>query len=78
MRCLFPDDERRRHPSSAGRGADGRCAADREWQRAGVSERLLALLLTELRAAGEIEWSRAVADSSHVPAKKGFATGPAG
>ena len=42
-----------------------------EWQQAGVWERLHALLLDELRAAGEIEWSRAVADSSHVQAKKG-------
>jgi transposase len=42
-----------------------------EWQKAGVWERLHALLLSELRAAGEIEWSRAVADSSHVQAKKG-------
>jgi transposase len=42
-----------------------------EWERAGVWERLHALLLSELRAAGEIEWSRAVADSSHVQAKKG-------
>jgi transposase len=42
-----------------------------EWQRAGVWERLHQLLLSELRAAGELEWSRAVADSSHVQAKKG-------
>lgn len=42
-----------------------------EWQAAGVWERVHALLLDELRAAGEIEWSRAVADSSHVQAKKG-------
>ncbi len=42
-----------------------------EWQRAGVWERLHERLLAELRAAGEIEWSRAVADSSHVQAKKG-------
>src|SRR3954465_12933776 len=48
-----------------------------EWPRAGgggrggVWERLHALLLSELRAAGELEWSRAVADSSHVQAKKG-------
>jgi len=42
-----------------------------EWQRAGVWERLHALLLAELQAAAEIEWSRAVADSSHVQAKKG-------
>jgi transposase len=42
-----------------------------EWQRAGVWEKLHALLLAELRAAGELEWSRAVADASHVQAKKG-------
>jgi transposase len=42
-----------------------------EWQRAGVWQRLHACLLAELRAAGEIEWSRAVADSTHVQAKKG-------
>ncbi len=42
-----------------------------EWQRAGVWERLHAVLLTRLRAAGEIEWSRAVVDSSQVQAKKG-------
>jgi transposase len=42
-----------------------------EWQEAGVWERLHALLLSELRAAGALEWSRAVADSSHVQAKKG-------
>ena len=42
-----------------------------EWQRAGVWERLHAALLAELRAGGEIEWARAVADSSHVQAKKG-------
>ena len=40
------------------------------WQGAGVWERLHALLLAELRSAGELEWSRAVADSSHVQAKK--------
>lgn len=43
----------------------------RDWQRAGVWVRLHALLLAELHAAGEIDWSRAVADSSHVQAKKG-------
>jgi transposase len=42
-----------------------------EWQRAGVWEQLHTLLLTRLRAAGEIEWSRAVIDSSQVQAKKG-------
>src|SRR3954465_10645769 len=42
-----------------------------EWQRSGVWERLHALLLARLRAAGEIEWSRAVVDASHVQAKTG-------
>ena len=42
-----------------------------EWQKAGVWERLHELLLAELHAAGEIEWACAVADSSHVQAKKG-------
>jgi transposase len=42
-----------------------------EWQRAGVWERLHELLLARLRAAGEIEWSRAVVDASHVQAKRG-------
>ena len=40
-----------------------------EWQRAGVWERLHALLLERLRAIDQIDWSRAVADSSHVQAK---------
>src|SRR3954453_20350712 len=43
----------------------------RAWQGAGGWGRVGALLLAELHAAGEIEWSRAVADSSHVQAKKG-------
>ena len=42
-----------------------------EWQRVGVWERLHELLLAELCAAGELDWSRAVADSGHVQAKKG-------
>ena len=42
-----------------------------EWQRAGVWERLHELLLARLRAAGELEWSRAVIDSSQIQAKKG-------
>ena len=42
-----------------------------EWQQAGVWERLHVLLLSRLRAAGELEWSRAVVDSSQIQAKKG-------
>src|SRR5262245_24564626 len=42
-----------------------------EWTRAGVWEQLHALLLAELRAADQLDWSRAVADSSQVHAKRG-------
>ena len=49
----------------------------RAWQQAGVWERLHELLLAELHAAAQVEWSRAVADSSYLQAKKGGAkTGP--
>jgi transposase len=43
----------------------------RAWQEAGVWTRLHALLLAELRTAGELDWSRAVVDASYVQAKKG-------
>jgi len=35
-----------------------------------VWERLHEALLAELHAAGEIDWSRAIADSSQIQAKK--------
>ena len=43
----------------------------REWQQAGVWERLHHELLQRLHAAGELDWSRAVVDSSHVRALLG-------
>ncbi len=43
----------------------------RDWQDAGVWKRLHGLLLEELQAAGEIDWSRAVVDASYIQAKKG-------
>jgi transposase len=65
----------RRHlPLELGFGSGATCRRRLdEWQRAGVWERLHALLLAKLRAAGELEWQRAVADSSHGQAKKGAA-----
>jgi transposase len=42
-----------------------------EWQRADVWDDLHTLLLARLRAADQIDFSRAVADSSQVQAKKG-------
>ena len=41
-----------------------------DWQQAGVWKRLHRLLLAELQAAGEIDWSRAVVDASYIQAKK--------
>jgi transposase len=59
-------------PAELGFGGGSTCHRRMdEWQRAGVWERLHEILLAEPRAAGEIEWSRAVADSSHVQAKRG-------
>ncbi len=46
----------------------------REGQQAGVWAKLNAVLLARLRAAEQIDWSRAVADSSSVRALKGGQT----
>jgi transposase len=54
----------------SGSGATCRRRLD-EWQQAGVWDRLHELLLARLQQAGEIEWSRAVVDGSHIQAKKG-------
>lgn len=43
----------------------------RDWHDAGVWQRLHELLLAELNAAGALDWSTAVIDSSHVRAVKG-------
>ena len=41
-----------------------------EWHAAGVWQRLHELLLAELHAAGKLDWSRTVIDSSHVRAAR--------
>jgi transposase len=43
----------------------------RDWNDAGVWERLHHVLLDELQDAGQLDWSRAAVDSSHVRAKGG-------
>jgi len=43
----------------------------RDWQDAGVWERLHRALLDRLGGADRIDWSRASLDSASVPAKKG-------
>ncbi|MFE9687072.1 IS5 family transposase [Streptomyces sp. NPDC006285] len=48
----------------------------RDWNEAGVRQRLHEVLLAELNAASRLDWSRCVVDSSHVSAKRGIHTGP--
>ncbi len=43
----------------------------RDWQTAGVWQRLHELLLAKLNSAEQIDWSRAVVDSSSLRALKG-------
>jgi transposase len=43
----------------------------RDWNDAGVWQRLHESLLAELNSAGALDWSRAVIDGSHVRAMKG-------
>jgi transposase len=67
-----------RLPQQLGYGSGMTCWRRlRDWQAAGVWHRLHALLLAELRAAGRLELTRAIADSAHVRALKGGRpTGP--
>ena len=46
----------------------------RDWNDAGVWQRLHELLLAELRGAGMLDFSRAAVDSSHLRALKGGTT----
>ncbi|MFF6984604.1 IS5 family transposase [Streptomyces sp. NPDC008343] len=46
----------------------------RDWNEAGVWQRLHEVLLAELNASAKLDWSRCVVDSSHVRASKGGAT----
>ncbi len=43
----------------------------RDWQDAGIWDRLHRRLLDELGAADQIDWERACLDSASIPAKKG-------
>src|SRR5918998_5859616 len=65
-------------PRELGCGSGSTCWRRlREWQRAGVWERLHRLLLDRLGSRGRIDWSRASLDSASIPAKRGGEqTGP--
>ena len=59
-------------PREMGCGSGATCWRRlREWQRQGVWKRLHRVLLEQLAAAGQIDWTRAALDSRSVPAKKG-------
>src|SRR5215207_9876675 len=65
-------------PSELGWGSGSRCRRYlKKWHRAGVWNRLYALLLVELDDAAKIDWSRGAVDSSSVRALGGgTGTGP--
>jgi transposase len=59
-------------PREMGCGSGSTCWRRlRDWQRAGVWERLHRTLLDRLGEADQIDWSRASLDSRSVPAKRG-------
>jgi len=59
-------------PQEVGFGSGMACWRQlRDWHEAGVWQQLHEALLAELLAAGALDWSRAVIDSSHVRALKG-------
>ncbi|WP_331734919.1 IS5 family transposase (plasmid) [Streptomyces sp. NBC_00597] len=64
-------------PLELGFGSGQTCWRRLEWwQKAGPFDRLHRILLAKLNAAGELDWSRACVDGSHVRVKKGEPTGP--
>jgi transposase len=61
-----------RLPQQLGDGSGMTCWRRlRDWQAAGVWDRLHQVLLAELGAAGRLDLARAIADSAHVPARNG-------
>ena len=59
-------------PQELGFGAGMTCGRRwHRWTEAGSFAQLHRILLAELNAAGVIDWSRAVADTAHLRAKKG-------
>src|SRR5918993_5915883 len=59
-------------PKEMGCGSGSTCWRRlREWQEAGVWERLHKVLLDRLGEADRIDWERASLDSASIPAKRG-------
>lgn len=69
---LYTDIQWEHLPKELGFGSGMTCWRRlRDWNEAGVWQRLHEVLLAELNAAARLDWSRAVVDSSHVRAVKG-------
>ncbi|APE25555.1 IS1648 transposase [Streptomyces venezuelae ATCC 10712] len=58
-------------PLELGCGSGQTCWRRDRWQKAGVFDRLHRILPAELNAVGELDWSRACVDGSHIRAKRG-------
>ncbi|WP_328743934.1 transposase [Streptomyces sp. NBC_00285] len=72
---LYNDIASQLLPLELGFGSGQTCWRRLErWQQAGVFDRLHRSLLAELNAAGELDWSRARVDGSHIRAKQGEPT----
>jgi transposase len=78
MWCLTPGVSWNALPTAAFGASGARCWWRlKEWHEAGVWRQLHELILAELRAAGRLDLSAAIIDSSHLRALKGGST-PAG
>jgi transposase len=72
---LHDDTARQLLPLELGFGSGQTCGRRLErWQQAGVFDQLHRILLAELNAAGELDWSRACVDGSPIRAEKGAPT----
>ncbi|MGW2651735.1 transposase [Streptomyces sp. NPDC001393] len=68
---LYNDVSRQLLPPELGFGSGQTCWRRLgRWHEAGVFEQLHRLLLAELHAADELDWSRACVDASRIRAKK--------
>ncbi|MEU9272894.1 IS5 family transposase [Streptomyces sp. NPDC048251] len=63
-------------PLELGFGSGQTCWRLERWQKAGLFEQLHRILLAELNAAGELDWSSACVDGPYLREKGGADTGP--
>ncbi len=74
---LYTGIQREHLPQELGFGSGMTCWRRlRDWNEAGVRQRLHEVFIAELNAAARLDWSRCTVDSSHVRASKGAPHGP--